>query len=125
MLREWKESVSVLSDILGERVRVASVPGGSYSRRVAETASVVGIAALFTSEPMVKCPTVDDCLVIGRYMIQNWMSAQTVAALSAGSIAPRLMQSLLWKAKKATKAVGGEHYLKIRKALLAKRVASS
>lgn len=124
ILREWKESASLLSDILGERVSVASVPGGAYSRRVAEAAAAAGIAALFTSEPMVRCRTVDDCLVIGRYMIQSWMSAQTVASLSAGRITPRLMQSLLWKAKKVTKRIGGEHYLRIRKALLAKRAAS-
>lgn len=124
MMREWKESLDVLSDILGERVRVASVPGGFYSRRVAETAARSGIKALFTSEPTMRCSMVDDCLVLGRYGIQNWMTAQVAAAIAVGHITPRLKQSLLWKAKKVTKALGGESYLKMRKALLAKRMAS-
>lgn len=124
MLQEWKDSTSVLSDILGERVRIASVPGGFYSRKVAEAAAASGIEALFTSEPTMKCSMVDNCLVLGRYGIQNWMAAATCAAISLGHITPRLKQSLLWKAKKVSKALGGESYLKMRKALLAKRMAS-
>lgn len=121
MLREWKTSIEMLSDILGERVRVASVPGGYYSRRVAEAASVAGIEALFTSEPTTRCQVVDRCLVLGRYTIQRWMSSEVAAALAAGRIAPRLRQLLFWNAKKATKALGGERYLKMRKALLARK----
>jgi peptidoglycan/xylan/chitin deacetylase (PgdA/CDA1 family) len=118
MLREWKTSVELLSDILGEQVRAASVPGGYYSRRVAEAASVAGIEALFTSEPTTRCRMVDRCLVLGRYTIQRWMSSEVAAALAAGRVAPGLRQLLFWNAKKATKALGGERYLKMRKALL-------
>lgn len=121
ILREWQESVDALCDILGERVRVASVPGGFYSRGVAEAAALAGIEALFTSEPTIRCQRVGSCLVLGRYAIQNRMGANVAAALSTGRITPRLKQSLLWQAKKASKALGGESYLRIRKALLAKR----
>src|SRR5437879_9095462 len=51
LLEEWSRSTKTLSDVLGEPVTVASVPGGCYSRRVAAAAAASGIKALFTSEP--------------------------------------------------------------------------
>lgn len=117
MLREWRESTGALAEILGEQVAVASVPGGYYSAAVAETAAECGIKALFTSEPTMKSHFVNDCLVLGRYTIQRWMSAETAAQIAMGKVGPRLRQAALWQAKKITKAVGGEQYLKVRKML--------
>ena len=37
--REWNDSIAVLSEILGARVELASVPGGFYARNVAEEAA--------------------------------------------------------------------------------------
>jgi peptidoglycan/xylan/chitin deacetylase (PgdA/CDA1 family) len=118
MLREWHSSVEVLSEIIGERVRVASVPGGHFSRRVAESASEAGIETLFTSEPTTRSFRVGNCLVVGRYTIQRWMPPRVVANLAAGKRAPRARQMALWNAKKVTKALGGDYYLKVRKSLL-------
>lgn len=116
--REWTESIELLSDALGERVTSASVPGGYYSRAVAEAASEAGIETLFTSEPTLSVRRTNSCLVFGRLTVQRWMSAETAAALACGRVAPRLRQVLYWNAKKATKRVGGEYYLRLRKALL-------
>jgi len=118
MRREWSESVAKLSDILSERVTVASVPGGHYSRKVAEAASLAGVEVLFTSEPTTRCYFVDRCLVLGRYTIHQGTSPSRAAAIASGRLAPRLGQLLFWNAKKMTKAVGGEYYLKVRKSLL-------
>ena len=118
MLREWAGSVARLSDIVGERVRVASVPGGYYSARVAKAAAQAGIEILFTSEPTTTGRSVDGCTVLGRYTIQRRVTPETVAAIAAGRVAPRLKQLLLWNAKKVTKALGGRYYLKARKSLL-------
>ncbi len=118
MMREWTESIEILSEITGERIKAASVPGGHYSTKVAETAARAGLEALFTSEPTMNCRMVDGCLVIGRYSIQRSASAEDAAALAVGESAPRLRQAVLWKAKKAAKALGGEQYLKVRKSLL-------
>ena len=120
MVREWTASVLVLSDILGEKIRIASVPGGFYSRKVAQAASRAGIEWLFTSEPTTKQMWVDGCRVFGRYTIQRWMSSPTVAGLATGRIQPRLRQMFLWNTKKLTKSLGGKYYLKARKALLEK-----
>src|SRR5437764_1202238 len=71
LLLEWEESARVLSNILGDKVRVASVPGGYYSKRVAEAAASSGIEVLFNSEPTSRIKHVKGCMVLGRYSIQQ------------------------------------------------------
>ncbi|HXG66243.1 MAG TPA: polysaccharide deacetylase family protein [Blastocatellia bacterium] len=118
MVEEWGASVQTLSDILSERVTVASVPGGYYSKKVAAAAASQGIEALFTSEPTVRCHRVNGCLVLGRYTVQRRTSAAAVAAIAAGKIAPRLKQMLFWNLKKTVKRAGGKHYVESIKSLL-------
>ncbi|MBK7597448.1 MAG: polysaccharide deacetylase family protein [Acidobacteria bacterium] len=117
MKREWSESAKALSEILEEPVLMASLPGGQYSRRVAQAAAAAGIKVLFTSEPVVRIDNVDGCLVIGRYSIQRWMPPAVAAGLASGLPTPRFKQWAWWEIKKATKAVGGETYLKLREIL--------
>jgi len=118
MVDEWRRSIAALSEMLGERVRVASVPGGHYSRAVAETAAAAGIEFLFTSEPTARAHAVDGCTVLGRYAIQRWTTPEAAAAIAKGKLAPRVRQVLLWNAKKITKRLGGEYYVKLRKTLI-------
>ena len=106
LIEEWSASVQILSDILGEQVRVASVPGGFYSKKVAQAAAQSGIEVLFTSEPTASSRVVDGCLVLGRYVIQRWTRPETAAAIAAGNLAPRLRQMIYWNAKKALKTFG-------------------
>jgi len=117
LVEEWDTSVRILSDIIGEQVIVASVPGGYYSKRVAEAASSVGIKTLFTSEPTTRYGYVNGCLVLGRYTVRRGTPTRIVSGLASGRLAPRLAQSLLWNTKKVAKLLGGELYLKIRKSL--------
>jgi peptidoglycan/xylan/chitin deacetylase (PgdA/CDA1 family) len=119
--REWSASVNLLSDLLGEQVDLASIPGGQYSRQVAEAAAQAGVRALFTSEPTIECEEFAGCLTLGRYATKRWTSAETAAAIASGKIVPRAKQTLLWQAKKMTKAFGGEYYLKFREALARRR----
>jgi peptidoglycan/xylan/chitin deacetylase (PgdA/CDA1 family) len=125
LLREWQRSRDVLSDMLGEPITVASVPGGFYSRAVAQAAAQAGLKVLFNSEPTPRPHTVDGCLVLGRYTIYRGMSADKAAALAAGKIWPRFQQTLLWNAKKVSKALGGRVYLYLRKRLLAHAYAKT
>ncbi|MCI0338134.1 MAG: polysaccharide deacetylase family protein [Acidobacteria bacterium] len=121
LVGEWWMSVGLLSDILGEQVSAASVPGGQYTRKIAEAASMAGIEALFTSEPITKWHKVDGCTVYGRFAIQRWMSPCVAADLVAGKAAPRLRQLIWWNAKKVIKTLGGEYYLKLRNTLTGER----
>ena len=122
--KEWRESCSVLGDVLGEKVRVASVPNGYYSAAVARTAAAAGLEILFNSEPTQSTTLMDGCLVIGRYSIQAGDAPTLTGALTTEQW-PRWRQKLLWDAKKAAKFVGGPAYLAMRTFLLSRRASSA
>jgi|ERR1051326_3142759 peptidoglycan/xylan/chitin deacetylase (PgdA/CDA1 family) len=115
---EWTESVIRLSDILGERVEMGSVPGGYYSKKVAKAAALAGIRTLFTSEPTLNAHSVDGCVVVGRFTVRQGTSAEIAAALARADYIPRLKQSLSWNTKKALKKAGGTAWLTLRKRVL-------
>jgi peptidoglycan/xylan/chitin deacetylase (PgdA/CDA1 family) len=118
LVSEWSRSCAILSDILGEPVTVASVPGGCYSRQVAEAATQAGICILFTSEPTTRLQRVNRCLVVGRYTIYAGTTGASAASLISRWPWWRLRQTLTWNLKKAAKAVGGQGYLAVRQHLL-------
>lgn len=121
IVREWRESMEVLSEIVGEAVRVASVPGGYYRRHVAEAAARAGIGTLFTSEPVRTIRRVDGCLVVGRYVVRSSVSGTEAAAVAAGDRSTWLRQYAAWNMLKPAKALGSRNYDRFRRVLLARR----
>jgi peptidoglycan/xylan/chitin deacetylase (PgdA/CDA1 family) len=119
--REWSESINMLTDILGQAVTAASVPGGYYSRAVGETAADAGIRFLFNSEPVTRIRPLAECTVFGRYAVQRSTTPSECAALASGRFWPAFRQRLLWDGKKVIKAAGGRGYLKISQFLLSRR----
>jgi len=114
---EWQRSVARLSDIIGTRIEIASVPGGFHSRRVAMAAAEAGIRLLFTSEPHKSVERVGECFVLGRYHIHRRTSAGMAAALaSVRWNALQEWQHLFWNGKKLLKAVGGNAWHVAREA---------
>jgi peptidoglycan/xylan/chitin deacetylase (PgdA/CDA1 family) len=118
LVDEWLRSRTILTDILGKDVRVASVPGGDFTPQVAEAAAEAGITRLFTSEPTIEPRQAFGVTLVGRFAIQRWTTAHTAAALAAGDWLRCAQQAVVWNAKKMTKLLGGERYLQIRKLLL-------
>jgi peptidoglycan/xylan/chitin deacetylase (PgdA/CDA1 family) len=119
--REWRESLARLSDVLGDAVKVASVPGGYFSREVAESAAAAGVEALFTSEPTSRVWMLGGCRVLGRYAVQRGMPPQWSAGFAAGSRSYCWRQSALWKAKRVAKSLAGGKYLQLRQAILERK----
>ena len=117
---EWGRSSDILSEILGSRVDVASIPGGMYSKQVARLASSSGIEYLFTSEPRISSIRIDSSLILGRFSINSRTAASDVSALARLRVRPRIYESFVWNAKKPLKLLGGEHFLKLRKWVFAK-----
>lgn len=120
LVKEWSESCAVLSDILAERVLVASVPAGYYSTKVGRAAAAAGIEVLFTSEPTSVVSIEDGCLILGRYCIQGHMPAKISGSIADGLVWPRWRQAIAWQAKKVVKALTGESYFILRSYLLAR-----
>jgi peptidoglycan/xylan/chitin deacetylase (PgdA/CDA1 family) len=117
---EWTRSVKTLSDILGEPIDTASVPGGYYSSRVGETAADAGIRVLFNSEPTTAVHDLRGCLIIGRYNIFRGTPPGVSAALVSSHSGTRSRQWLYWNFKKIAKKVAGPPYLAVRQVLLRK-----
>lgn len=112
-LAEWRDSRLELESILGKSITAASVPGGFYSRGVAETATEAGIKLLFTSEPMVTPQQCGGCSIQGRFTVYRGMTPSAAAALLR-SPWPRWRQSAWWTTKKIAKSLGGETYIRMR-----------
>lgn len=115
LLDEWRRSKVAIEDALGEAIVTASIPGGYYSRLVAETAAEAGYRFLFTSEPVARAWMVDGCLILGRYGVWRGMPAPTAAGFVAGRWSPRFRQWAFWNAKKTAKGLAGPLYLRMRK----------
>lgn len=121
LLEEWRGSLEVLSDLLGEPVRVASVPGGSFSSEVAASAAEAGIEILFTSEPISRVYRLQGCTVIGRYAMKRTDSPDTAAALATGRPVACASRWLGWNSRKAARRVLGKRYYPIRTRILESR----
>lgn len=114
ILEEWRASIADLEDILGVAVTTGSVPGGQYTRLVAELAATAGLTTLFTSEPETRVRRVDGCAVAGRFTLRRDDPASYVARLAARSSVARAGQWWRWNAKKVAKSLGGTRYLRMR-----------
>jgi peptidoglycan/xylan/chitin deacetylase (PgdA/CDA1 family) len=115
---EWRTSIEILQDVLGETVDTASVPGGYFSARVAKVAAECGIRWLFTSEPVTRVQAVHGCRVLGRFTLRTWSTREDVQSLVGRVGLARRRQWVLWNVKKVGKVLGGERYLKMRSSLL-------
>lgn len=122
LLTEWKASCTILSDVIGKPIRVASVAGGYYSRKVAVAAAQAGIEVLFNSEPITTAAVVDGCLVLGRYSIQRHTDPGVSGSIAACQLWHRWYQYGLWNSKKAVKTIAGESYIALRRRLLSGRL---
>ena len=118
LLTEWKTSKDILSEIVGEEILTASVPGGFYSREVGKSAEEVGFRVLFTSEPTNHVKKLGLCYVAGRYSIkQNDPPAKAAKIINHDPVF-LTRQFLFWNMKKLLKNSLGSNYLKIREKLL-------
>lgn len=103
--REWRHSIGILSDICGEPVATASVPGGFYAPRVAHAAQSAGVRVLFTSEPTTHVESVGACAVVGRFTIYRGMGPVAAANLARGWPLALARQQAVWFAKKTAKTI--------------------
>lgn len=112
-LAEWRNSRLELESILGTSITCGSVPGGFFSRSVAQAADQAGLRLLFTSEPVATPYAIGNCLIQGRFTVYRGMTPSSAAALLR-SPWPRWRQSAWWTTKKFAKSLGGETYIRLR-----------
>jgi peptidoglycan/xylan/chitin deacetylase (PgdA/CDA1 family) len=110
IVKEWSESRKALSDVLGEEVTVASVPGGHYAPRVAAAAAESGFRTLFTSEPETRVRSVEGCIVVGRFTVRRGYRADFSTRVGRLSPATLFREWAAWNGKKAAKTILGSAY---------------
>ncbi|MGH8369977.1 MAG: hypothetical protein ACRESC_03255, partial [Gammaproteobacteria bacterium] len=94
----------------GADVAAASIPGGYFSRCVAQAARTAGLTELFTSEPETRIRHVDGCAVYGRFTVRNGYRSDFVMRLAQGNATVRYREWAIWNGKKILKQVLGTGY---------------
>jgi len=118
LLNEWQQSKEILENILGVEITSASVPGGYYSRAVAEAAGESGFKLLFTSEPSGKLLRQGNCFITGRYSIKQQDIPKKADNIINHNKIYFAREYMAWNTKKLVKNLLGKQYLKIRERLL-------
>jgi peptidoglycan/xylan/chitin deacetylase (PgdA/CDA1 family) len=121
LTREWRLSLDHLADVLGSRPTVASIPGGWYSRPVAEAAAAAGFRYLFTSEPTPRGWQVGRVTCIGRYAIRRGMPPEAAVGFGLGRGVWPLREQFAWMLKKTAKRALGTRYADLRREMLKTR----
>jgi peptidoglycan/xylan/chitin deacetylase (PgdA/CDA1 family) len=116
--REWRLSLDQLAEVLGTRPTVASIPGGWYSRPVAEAAGAAGLRYLFTSEPTPRPWRVGPVTCLGRYAIRRGMPPEAAVAFGLGGGLWPLRERVSWTLKKAAKRALGTRYADLRREMI-------
>ena len=100
------------------------MPGGSFSRAVAESAAEAGIRVLFTSRPTSHVQVSEALAVVGRYAVRRSTTAEVAARVAIGARLPRLGQLVRWDTSTVVKQVAGPAYLWARGRLLGRSAAA-
>jgi peptidoglycan/xylan/chitin deacetylase (PgdA/CDA1 family) len=119
ILEQWRQSIEVLSGLIGAPVTSGSVPGGYYSIEVGRAAAGCGLTALFTSHPVVRVGAVDGCLLLGRYAIRRHTPAAEAAQAARRAHGRWARQRAAWALRGVAKRAGGTSYERLRARLLA------
>jgi len=116
---EWSNSVEILSNIISEKVRVASIPGGFYSEKSRKALLKCGIEIIFTSYPSRKVRhNADNQYIIGRFSIKKDTSSKSLIRLISNNGFFVICEFIKWKVLALARLTLGNKYYLIREALL-------
>jgi len=113
MRREWCDSRQRLEEIVDHPVTVGSVPGGYFSRAVAEAAAYAGLRTLYTSEPTTRPSMFDDLRVVGRFTIRRGHGPDMASRFASAAPWARCSAWLGWNAKALVKPLLGASYSRV------------
>ena len=121
ILFEWKESVHILSELLGHPVTIASIPNGYDSNEIIDAACKVGIIELHTSKPIDNEKWHNGCKLVGRYVVHENMTNEYVRKLLINSY---IRKGIYWRwlLVSIVKKILGNKYDKVKMLLLRRKV---
>jgi peptidoglycan/xylan/chitin deacetylase (PgdA/CDA1 family) len=113
MRREWSDSRQRLEDIVDHPVTVGSVPGGYFSRAVAEAAAAAGLRTLYTSEPTTRPSTLDGLRIVGRFTLRRGHPPDMALRFASAAPWARCRAWIGWNTKALVKPVLGASYSRV------------
>lgn len=125
---EWKNSIEILSGILGHKVQTGSIPTGYSTKSVVEAARKSGITVLYTSKPddngggylSVKKTVTgaqNGLELRGRYVIHNSTSVEEITKIATSRMF-RMWLHFKWAVLYAIKKLLGKSYSKVKDIIL-------
>jgi len=116
---EWTKSIETLNEILPEKIKMASVPGGFYSEPSRIALKKNGIEFIFISLPTTKIKRDSDNLqIIGRFSIKEGTSTRTILQLINNNFFRQFFELFKWQALTLIRSLLGSNYYQIREILL-------
>ena len=113
MRREWSDSRQRLEDIVDHAVTVGSVPGGYFSRAVAEAAAAAGLRTLYTSEPTARPSVFGALRIVGRFTLRRGHPRDMALRFASAAPWARCGAWVGWNAKALIKPVLGASYSRV------------
>jgi peptidoglycan/xylan/chitin deacetylase (PgdA/CDA1 family) len=120
IVNEWATSKAILENIIGEDVKVASIPGGAVSSAVLKGLKQTGYEEVYTSEPTNKTTSYKGMALIGRYTITNHSDINYIDNIFSNSVY-RHRLILKYRCLRFLKSILGSNYNKLKQIILAKR----
>jgi peptidoglycan/xylan/chitin deacetylase (PgdA/CDA1 family) len=120
IVNEWTTSKTILENIIGEDVKVASIPGGAVSSAVLRGLKQAGYEDVYTSEPTNKTNSHKEIALIGRYTITNHSDINYINSIFLNSV---YRHRLIFKYRclRFLKSILGSNYNKLKQIILAKK----
>lgn len=118
--KEWVCSLSILKNLLGHDVEVASIPNGYSSSVIVKKASLAGVKFLYTSTPTDKIKNIGNIKLIGRYVVHNDMTPEQINKIVDSPLL-RWKKYMKWCVLGVVKFILGNRYDKIKSMILSKK----
>ena len=110
---EIGQSVSILSEIIGEHIITISIPNGCYSKSILDIAHKEGLKTIYTSKPTTKEELYKGGVMIGRYSITyNTTADDILKILTQPSL--RKKMELKYNVLQLVKGILGKNYSRLK-----------
>ena len=113
VVKEWQNSIDILSNILGENIKNVSIPNGDVSKRVLDAISSHDIQYVYTSEPTTQTKNYKGMEIIGRYVVLSDSSKEEILSIVSCNL-KRCILYTKYHILRLIKRVLGSYYVQLK-----------
>lgn len=113
VVKEWQNSIDILSNILGENIKNVSIPNGDVSKRVLDAISSHDIQYVYTSEPTTQTKNYKGMEIIGRYVVLSDSSTEEILSIVSCNF-KRCILYTKYHILRLIKRVLGSYYVQLK-----------